>query len=363
MKKKVAFIILGLDYSGAEIVLDKFISKNKKIDPYFILIYKNIQIENILINKYGDNKIFPINLKHSKNKLRYIPFIESQRIVKNINEIIKRINIDLIYCNNTLETMLIGINSKKYSVPIIGHIHDMSYSIKSPIKKYFINKSIKNINTSITVSKACQNSWNSVDTVIYNGIEENYFSDYHRRSINNIAYVGALSQRKGFDIFIKFAERILSSYTEKKIHIIYSDTSNNDQMDCLKKILDKYPNRVIIKQNLNRDDIIKAYDEIDLLCVPSRNDPFPTVVLEAMARGCIVIGSNIDGLPELLNKKSELLFNNEDIDDMISKFESIINLNEHKIQKISKELNCLCKDKFKNSNKVDRINLIINELE
>ena len=43
-----------------------------------------------------------------------------------------------------------------------------------------------------------------------------------------------------------------------------------------------------------------AYDRIDLFWMPSRSEGFGLSALEAMARGCAVIASNVGGLPELL---------------------------------------------------------------
>lgn len=38
--KKVLFVILGLDFSGAENVLIQYLDGNSEIDPYFAFIYE-----------------------------------------------------------------------------------------------------------------------------------------------------------------------------------------------------------------------------------------------------------------------------------------------------------------------------------
>ena len=47
-------------------------------------------------------------------------------------------------------------------------------------------------------------------------------------------------------------------------------------------------------------DMAEFYDSIDLLVCPSIREPFGTVVLEAQARGCPVVCSGVDGLPEIV---------------------------------------------------------------
>jgi glycosyltransferase involved in cell wall biosynthesis len=41
-------------------------------------------------------------------------------------------------------------------------------------------------------------------------------------------------------------------------------------------------------------------DSVDVFVMPSRQEGLPRAMLEAMARGCPCIGSNIGGIPELL---------------------------------------------------------------
>ena len=45
----------------------------------------------------------------------------------------------------------------------------------------------------------------------------------------------------------------------------------------------------------------QALADADLLCVPSRSEAFPVVILEAMARGVPVAASGICAVPEMLD--------------------------------------------------------------
>ena len=42
------------------------------------------------------------------------------------------------------------------------------------------------------------------------------------------------------------------------------------------------------------------YDRIDILLMPSRSEGFGLTTIEGMARGCVVVASNIGGLPEVV---------------------------------------------------------------
>jgi glycosyltransferase involved in cell wall biosynthesis len=51
---------------------------------------------------------------------------------------------------------------------------------------------------------------------------------------------------------------------------------------------------------VSRSALGATYREADIVCVPSLNDPLPTVVLEAMAAGCCIVASAVGGIPFLL---------------------------------------------------------------
>ena len=73
----------------------------------------------------------------------------------------------------------------------------------------------------------------------------------------------------------------------------------------------------------SRDNMPNFYQKLDILVVPSISDPLPTTVLEAMSCGKIVIGSNIDGIPEML--EPSFLFEPSNAISLESKLVEVIN--------------------------------------
>nr|WP_274597665.1 glycosyltransferase [Coprococcus comes] len=95
------------------------------------------------------------------------------------------------------------------------------------------------------------------------------------------------------------------------------EDSCQDLLNCIK---DKKNVQFFLR--LNSSEMKAFYDAIDILLVPSRQDPLPTVAIEAMARKKLVLGSNTGGIPELLGSK-RYLFKVEDsssIETMLSEY-------------------------------------------
>ena len=173
---KVCFIISGFAYSGAEIVLNRYLKNNTTIDPYFVILYNKLDIVEKFKEIYGEDNVYCLNIKHNKNTLRFIPWIDINKVNLNIDKFISEIRPNVIYCNNTVETMLVSKYIKKSNIPSIAHIHDMKKSIKSIIRRVYTKYSLKFYDKLIMVSNATKVQWGIDDSVvIYNGLEKDYF--------------------------------------------------------------------------------------------------------------------------------------------------------------------------------------------
>lgn len=354
---KVCFFISGFDYSGAEIVLDRYLKENKFVDPYFIIIYDNENVLDKYINLYGNKRVFSLRIKHNKNILRFSPWIDINRVYKKSKKIIEKINPHIIYSNNTHEMMLLKKLVKNTEIKSIAHIHDMRTSINSPIKRFFMDNSMKTYDEVLTVSEATKKSWNNDKVkVIYNGVVKEFFikDDFIDKEISKIGFIGKISKRKGFDILKDAFE---DEFRDKMLYIAYGSYDKEFDED-IKSMKEK--NNIEFFYQLNENEVKNFYDSIDLLVVPSRQDPLPTVILEAMARGCLVIGANTGGIPELIGDRN-LIFEANDVEALKKKILEIISLDKASIMKYRKQLYNSCKTKFSHEKKVEFINSLMND--
>lgn len=75
--------------------------------------------------------------------------------------------------------------------------------------------------------------------------------------------------------------------------------------DFLKQEAERYGviNQLKIVGTLKKEDIFEWYKGLDVYVQPSKQEGLPRSVIEAMSTGCPALGSNLAGIPELLDKE------------------------------------------------------------
>ena len=90
--------------------------------------------------------------------------------------------------------------------------------------------------------------------------------------------------------------------------------------------------RVVFCGSLSSSQMPGYYDSLDIYVQPSKQEGLPRAVIEAMSRACPVIGTNIAGIPELL--QSQCLFKKGSSDEILKAIERILDCD---IVKIARE--------------------------
>jgi glycosyltransferase involved in cell wall biosynthesis len=133
---------------------------------------------------------------------------------------------------------------------------------------------------------------------IYTGIKLLKYSKLNEG--NNLLYVGRLSKEKGVEYLLKAMIDIMKKIPTVHLNITGSGPEKENLEELIKKLkLEKYVS--LIGQVPNKD--IEIYYKIsNILIVPSIcAECLPIVCLEAMSAGRPIIGSNVGGIPELID--------------------------------------------------------------
>jgi len=119
----------------------------------------------------------------------------------------------------------------------------------------------------------------------------------NKESCMNLLYVGRLAIGKGLEFLI---ETLYESPTKEFKLTIIGDGDINSDLICLVKELNLVE-KVVFKGYVPfGEELLKEYSSNDVLILPSFSEGLPQVVLEAMARGVIVVATRVGGLPNLI---------------------------------------------------------------
>lgn len=131
--------------------------------------------------------------------------------------------------------------------------------------------------------------------VIPNGIDYQEIREAckkHSKIPGRILFVGRLERMKGVDLLLK---AFTQTYTEHcELHIV-GDGSLRSELENLAKE-QCIQDRVIFKGRLPSKDVYKEYAEAEIFCGLSRSEALGNVFFEAMAGGCALVFTNIEGI-------------------------------------------------------------------
>lgn len=214
----------------------------------------------------------------------------------------------------------------------------------------FIDKLIATLNTNNLIDSPSQRDFlirekvlkkNKAQVLLYgsiSGVDVNKFSfDEKLRKklqkqyeINNsdivFMFIGRLNADKGIFDLVQAFEVITKKHENVKLFLIGPDEENIER-----KIAEflNYKNVIRIDYVSNPEEILNI---ADVLVLPSYREGFGTIVIEAASMGIPCIASDIYGLSDaIVNNKTGLLHKVKDVDDMIKKYEYIIE-NKNKIK-------------------------------
>ena len=109
---------------------------------------------------------------------------------------------------------------------------------------------------------------------------------------------GRMSLQKGMDMLVEAVPMVLASYPETKFIISGSGPEKDHVVQVAREI--GAMDNIIFLESLPRQDYIDLMRAVDVVAVPSRNEPFGIVVLEAWAAGKPVVCTTAGGPREFV---------------------------------------------------------------
>ena len=287
---KIAHIILTSQNGGAE-----------KVFIDYVELLKNIGHENFAIIKNDapySSKLEKLEIKTQKivNKLGYYDFLA----IKKIKDFVEENKIDIVIAHAGKSMVLAHkslkkIINKKVILVAVNHSNNVKRSLCADII-FSVNKEI--FFKTIDKKRTPENSFVIYNAIDLKGFEPNFCEyNFSKKSPIILGVIGRLDKGKGFENVIEGLKILQKKSTQK---FILKIAGTGEEMANLQKKA----------KDLNLENSIEFlgwiadskdfFAQIDIFILPSKNETFGLVILEAMKFSRPIIATNCDGPKEIL---------------------------------------------------------------
>lgn len=144
---------------------------------------------------------------------------------------------------------------------------------------------------------------NGIDLDVFRLTESNFRRRYNiegKRVILGVSF--EWERRKGLDVFVELFDKLSNEY-----QIVLVGTDN--------KIDSQLPDGIIsIHRTQNQQELVEIYSAADVFVIPTREENYPTVNMEALACGTPVLTFKTGGSPEMLDETCGSVVGCDDVD-------------------------------------------------
>lgn len=218
---------------------------------------------------------------------------------------------DIIHAHTFSAPSFAGLKlQEKLNIPCVITTHGSD--LRLPIehgKSCLIKNKMKKASGIISVSDKIKDSLYTIDPaidiqVITNGYTLMNFANCEKKS-NLITTCGNLVESKRFDITIKSFAEILPYHPQSKLHIIGEGILKNDLLNLVEEL--GIENNVSFLGYLPNDQVLWELCQSEIFALPSVDEGFGIVYLEAMSQNNLVIATKGEGFSSIVKDKKHCI--------------------------------------------------------
>jgi glycosyltransferase involved in cell wall biosynthesis len=136
--------------------------------------------------------------------------------------------------------------------------------------------------------------------ILPNGVNFQDFSDYEPRDNKLVVFVSRLHPQKDPLVFVKVAQRMLKKGVSLKFEVAGSD--GGLEAEVVRQIENTNSDQLKFLGSLGNKEVRSIFRRACVLVLPSKDDQYPMVILEAAACGLQVILSSSSALAPTISK-------------------------------------------------------------
>lgn len=216
----------------------------------------------------------------------------------------RKLDPDLVYVN-TLTLPHCVLAARLAGIPVVCHVRELESSVPRVVSRALtlpLLAATALIANSRATALHLQRDWRRLarrTTVIYNGIARRDAPRSRSGAVRTVGLVGRLSPRKGQDVAVEAVSALLDEGLDLELVLVGDCFHGYEWYEAqLRTAAARHSDRIRFAGY--QTDTWKVYDELDLVLVPSRLEPFGLVALEAALAGKPIVATRVGGLPEIV---------------------------------------------------------------
>ena len=244
---------------------------------------------------------------------------------------------DIIHSNSLLSHLDCVVTGRLTRTPVVLEIHDI---LDEGRGRTLLSAAVRSASASVAVSNAAMEQLSTraqrKATVVPQAVDTEVFAPGRmsvsaRASLTDapdsplVAVIGRMDPVKAIESLIQAVSRIRASGTDLHLVVVGSSSDGNgDYGSSLRQLADEMiPGAVRFVGQ--RTDVAGILRSVDILCVPSKREPFGLIAIEAMAVGTPVVASRTGGFLDYISDgRNGLLSTPGDAADIAEKILSLI---------------------------------------
>ena len=304
--KKILFISHEASFTGAPLFLAKLVKHLEIERPvYKIAIFFPMKGELVELMVKDNFEIFVSEKFVISNSVSY-KFIKRVKHYYYYIKVLLTFRPNLIYSNTILNFSEIFL-AKFFLIAVLLHIHEgknfcSQFRLKLLISCFFTNKIIVGSHyvNSVLFLLTKRNA-----TVVHNGVSLQANNLINKKLSNvpfKIGILGTINPNKGQFVGIEALNLLIKRRLNVKLHVAGKVVDEEYFAE-----MHDYININMLSENVEFLGVVQDsntfLNSLDLLLVPSFDEAFPTVILEAFSTGTLVLASNVGGIPEIIQHR------------------------------------------------------------
>ena len=258
-------------------------------------------------------------MKGSPLAIAQLPFFILAELFYAIR-IAQQKNFDLVHAHWSIPQGLTALFLQKvFGIPCVISLHGSDvYGLGAPLvrslnAKVILGSNVCTANSFATAKRARTLSGREDIRIIPMGVDVEFFRQTADREAlhgglgregKTILYAGRLIEWKGVEYLIKALPEVIEKHPEAKLVVVGSGPCKKDLVSVTEGL--NLQDKVTFLDAVSQEELFHYYSIADVFVLPSIvNDEGETeglgvVLLEAMASGVPVIGTNVGGIPDII---------------------------------------------------------------